>query len=167
MSEIVNRVAQSNIITLHLEDFYPKEERVIIDIKDQLWQGFALKEKNFREFIDTHNWPQYQNKLVAVHCSADAIVPTWAYMLVAAALQPFAKEIFFGNAEMLEIFLFNKALQQLNVEEFKDTKVVVKGCGNKPIPASAYLQITALLRPLVKSIMFGEACSTVPVYKKK
>lgn len=110
MSEIVNRVAQSNIITLHLEDFYPKEERVIIDIKDQLWQGFALKEKNFREFIDTHNWPQYQNKLVAVHCSADAIVPTWAYMLVAAALQPFAKEIFFGNAEMLEIFLFNKAL---------------------------------------------------------
>jgi hypothetical protein len=167
MGEIINRVSQSEIITLHLEDFYPREDPIIIDIKEQLWQGLVLKEKDFRTFIKLHNWQQYQNKHVAVYCSEDAIVPTWAYMLVASALCPFAKEIFFGNIEMFKTFLFNKAIQQLDVADFKDAKVVIKGCASKQVPTSAYLQITTLLQPVVKSLMFGEACSTVPVFKRK
>jgi len=167
MSEIINRVAQSEIITLHLEDLLPKEEIAVIDVKNQLWQGLVLKENDFRAFIKTHNWQQYQNKLVAVHCSEDAIVPTWAYMLVASALQPFAKEIFFGDVEMFYSFLINKAIQQIDVTAYTDAKVVIKGCASKQVPTSAYLQITTLLQPYVKSLMFGEACSTVPVYKRK
>ncbi len=167
MGEIVNRVAQSEIITLHLEDFLPKEEIAEIDIKEQLWQGLVLKENDFREFIKTHNWQQYQNKLITVHCSEDAIVPTWAYMLVASALQPFAKEIFFGDIEMFNAFFINKTIQQIDVTAYKDAKVVIKGCSSKQVPTSAYLQITTLLQPIVKSLMFGEACSTVPVYKRK
>lgn len=164
---IINRVAGSGLIEINLEDYYPKEERVEIDIKNNLYEGLILKEKDFREFIKNNDWSQYKNKFVAITCSADAIVPTWAYMLVAVSLQPFAKRFVFGDLKTLETVLFLEAIRKIDPEEFRDKKIVIKGCGNLPIPESAYVEITRKLSPVAKSIFYGEPCSTVPIMKKK
>lgn len=165
--EITNKVATSGLITIDLEDLHVKGERVLFDIKGWLFEELILREKDFREYIKQHDWTQYKDKLVAVTCSADAIVPTWAYMLIATALQPFAKKIVFGDLKKLEETLFSEQLSKLNPEDYKDQKIVIKGCSNIDVPVSAYVELTALLRPIVKSIMYGEPCSTVPVWKVK
>lgn len=162
---IINRVASSGLITVNLEDYYMEGERVTFDIKDYLFEELLLREKDFREFVKTNDWSKYQGKLVCITCSNDAIVATWAYMLVAAAMQPFAKKIVFGNQETLETVLFAQALSKLNVEDYRNQRVVIKGCGDKPVPNSAYVELTRILQPVAKSIMYGEPCSTVPVYK--
>ena len=164
---IINRVATSGLITLNLEDFYTKGERVVYDIKENLFQGMMLKEKDFREFIKTHDWTQYKDKNVAILCSVDAIVPTWAYMLLATKMAPYANQFVFGSLENLETVLFVKAFANIDIARYADQRIVVKGCGDIEIPVSAYVEITKLLTPVVKSIMFGEACSTVPVFKRK
>ncbi|HET6245466.1 MAG: DUF2480 family protein [Bacteroidetes bacterium] len=165
--EIENKVDKSGLITLNLEDFYPQGDRILFDIKECLYQGIILKEKEFREFIKNHNWDKYQNKFVAIYCSADAIVPTWAYMLLTAELEPFASKLVFGDLHLLETVLFLDALKNLEIPKYKDERVIIKGCSKFPVPPSAYVELTRLLRPVAKSIMFGEACSTVPIYKKK
>ncbi|HEV7380008.1 MAG TPA: DUF2480 family protein [Dyadobacter sp.] len=164
--EIVNRVATSGIISLDLEELYHPGERVLYDIKDNLWQGMILKEKDFRDFLKSHDWASYAGKNVAVICSEDAIVPTWAYMLLAVHLEQYAHEIVFGDTEVLEAKLFSDAIAKIDAEEYRGKRVVVKGCSKYPVPISAYMEITALLKPVVQSLMFGEPCSTVPLYKK-
>jgi hypothetical protein len=164
--EIINRVANSPLVTLDLEEYYQPGERVVVDIKDQLFQEMILKEKDFRNFIRTQDWSQYKNKFVAITCSADAIIPTWAYMLLTSALQPFTRTIVFGTIEDLETKIFSDQLQQLEWNKFKDAKVVIKGCSKVNVPAAVYVEATRLLMPWASSIMFGEPCSTVPVYKK-
>ena len=166
MEEITNRVANSGLITLDLGEMYPAGERVLLDIKDQLFQGLILREKDFREFITTHDWSQYNNKLVAITCTADAIIPDWSWMLLASALQPFAKKIVFGDLEKLETVLFTEVLSAFDSEQYREARVVIKGCGDKPVPKTAYIELTRVLQPVVKSIMYGEPCSTVPVYKR-
>ncbi len=166
MEGIVNRVASSKLISLNLEDYYPKGERMQYDLKNNLFQGMILKETDFRESIRIHDWQQYEGKLVAVTCSADAIIPTWAYMLIASRLVSFANEIIFGNLQTLEDHLMKKAIEGINPEDFRDAKVVVKGCGDLPITESAYVELTKKLTPVVSTLMFGEPCSTVPIYKK-
>lgn len=166
-SEFVNKVSESGIITLNLEDFYPKDETAVFDMKDHLFMGLILKEKDFREAMKNLDLMPYKEKNVALTCSADAIIPVWAYMLVASYLQPVAKEIVFGDADFLHKTLFIKNIDQINIEDYKDQRVVIKGCGELPISETAYVAITNKLRPVVKSIMYGEPCSTVPVYKKK
>ncbi len=164
--EIINKVANSPLVTLNLEDYYPQGERVVYDIKDNLFQEMILREKDFRAFVKEHDWTQYQDACVALNCSVDAIVPTWAYMLLATKLEPFVKMLVYGSLETLESLLFKEALRKINLEEFRDAKVVVKGCGHLPVPVFAYTEITRLLRPYASSIMYGEPCSTVPLYKK-
>jgi hypothetical protein len=164
--EIINRVDQSGLTEINLEDFYPKGERVVIDVKENLFQGLILREKDFREFVKNENWSKYKDKFVAITCSADAIVPTWAYMLLSTSLQPFAKYVVFGDLKILETVLFTQALSKINPEDFRDKKAVIKGCGNLPVPESAYVELTRILTPVAKSIMYGEPCSTVPVMKK-
>jgi hypothetical protein len=165
-NEIVNRVVNSSLITFDLEEYYQWGERVLIDIKDQLYQGLVLKEKDFREFIRSHNWSFYQDKYVAVHCSEDAVIPTWAYMLISSSLQPFARKIVFGNLDDLEKKIYCDVLATVDWKKFEGAKVVIKGCSKVPVPVSAYMQATECLKPFAQSIMFGEACSTVPVFKK-
>ncbi|MGQ0828207.1 MAG: DUF2480 family protein [Bacteroidota bacterium] len=163
---IINKVAQSGLTTIDLESFYPQGERLLFDIKDLLFQGLILKEKDFREFIKKEDWTTYKDKYVALICSADAIVPTWAYMLLATQLEPFAKRVVFGDLETLETILYNEIFSKLNINDYKDARIVIKGCGDLPVPRSAYVELTRILRPIAKSIMYGEACSTVPLYKK-
>lgn len=164
--EIVNRVATSGIVSLDLEELYHPGERVIFDIKDQLFQGLILREKDFREFLKNHDWSQYTGKNIGIICSEDAIVPTWAYMLLAVQLQPFANSVVFGDLNALEEKLFNDAIAKIDLKEFEDKRVVVKGCSKVSVPVSAYVEVARLLKPVVKSLMFGEPCSTVPLYKK-
>lgn len=166
-TEIVNRVAQSALITINLEDFYHSGERVVFDMKECLYMGLILREKDFREWVKNHDWEQYNGKNVSIICSADAVVPTWAYMLVAERLQQHAHFFVFGNSEMLENALFLKALQNLSPQEYEDKMVVIKGCFDKPVPTGAYTEITRMLAPYVKSLMYGEPCSTVPIFKRK
>lgn len=167
MSELfTNKVAESGIITIDLEKYFPKEEIVLFDLKEYLFMGLILKEKDFRQALKELNTENYQNKTVAVTCSTDAIIPMWAYMLVASLLQPIAKEIIFGNQQDAEKKILFKNISSLPIEEYIDKRVVIKGCGEKFIPAEAYLEITKRLRPFAKSIMYGEPCSTVPVYKQ-
>ncbi|MEZ4886076.1 MAG: DUF2480 family protein [Chitinophagales bacterium] len=163
---IVNRVAQSGILTLNLEDFYPKKEMVLFDIKNYLYMELMLKEKEFRTSLKELDWSIYENQHVAITCTTDAIVPIWAYMLIAAYLEPIAASMVFGDLELLKTLLFDKALGKINPEDYRDKRVVVKGCGDKAVPISAYVEITRLLKPVVKSIMYGEPCSTVPIYKQ-
>lgn len=164
---IPNKIADSGLITLSLEDYYPKGERKHLDIAPWLYEGVILREKDFRESVKNHDWAQYQDCFVSVGCSEDAIIPQWAYMLLGAALEPFAKKTIWGNPEMLESMLMDEALAQADFSEFKDQRVILKGCSKLPIPPHAYLHFVSRLKPLVKSLMFGEACSTVPVYKRK
>ncbi|HMI00826.1 MAG TPA: DUF2480 family protein [Pedobacter sp.] len=163
----VNKVAASGLITFNLEEYLHTGERVVYDIKDNLFHGLMLREKDFREFVKTHDWQSYKGKNVAIICSADAIVPTWAYMLLANKLKPYANEVVFGSLETLETVLFSKALAKIDLKAFEGERVVVKGCADIDLPVSAYVEITNLLSPVVKSIMYGEPCSTVPIYKRK
>ena len=165
--EIINKVAQSGLITINLSDYYPKEEKVVLDIADKLFQGLILREKEFRDYVASENWARFSGKLVAVLCSADAIIPTWAYMLLAIHLQPHAKFVFFGTPEQMDIALMQEKISQIDAQQFKDARVVIKGCSDFPVPVAAYVQLTSLLRPYVKSIMYGEPCSTVPLFKRK
>jgi hypothetical protein len=167
VSEIINKVSQSGLQTLNLEDLYTPGERVVFDLRPLLFQDLILREKDFREFIKSNDWSQFQDKLVAVTCSTDAIVPTWAYMLISIALEPYAKTVFYGTIQEMETFLFVDQLSRLDLSQYKDQKVVVKGCGDIPVPTNAFVQVARLLRPHVKSIMYGEPCSTVPLYKSK
>lgn len=167
MDEIVNRVAQSALISLDLEDYYPKEETVLFDIKDYLFMGMILKEKDFRTAMQEHGWEQYRNKNVAITCTADAVVPMWAYMLVMTYLQPMVHFAAFGDVESVNRTVFLQNLQNIDISEFADKRIVVKGCGDKGAGEAAYVEITRLLLPVVKSIMYGEPCSTVPIFKKK
>jgi hypothetical protein len=167
MDAIINKVAESGLITIDLEELYTPGERALIDIKDWLYEELILKEKDFREYIKQHDWSSYQNKLVAVNCSADAIVPTWAYMLVAVALAPFANKIVFGSLEQLEETLFEEKIAAMDITSFSDQRIIVKGCSKVNVPVSAYVHLTFRLQPFVKSIMYGEPCSTVPLYKRK
>lgn len=164
--EIVNRVANSGLVTLDLESYYHPGERVVYDLKDNLFMEAILREKDFREFLKSHDWNQYTGKNVAVICSADAIVPTWAYMLLAVHLEPYANMVVFGDLQTLEDKLFYDALSRINPEDYQGARVVVKGCSNYPVPVSAYVEVSRLLRPVVQSLLFGEPCSTVPLYKK-
>jgi len=167
MEEIVNKVEGSGIISIDLEEFYVHGERVIFDIKPHLFMEQILKEKDFREFIKTNDWSAYKGKLVGIICGADAIVPTWAYMLIALALEPFAKKVFFADLNGIENLLFAEKLAAIEPSVYRDARVVIKGCGEKYIPTNAYVQLSALLKPFAKSIMYGEPCSTVPLYKAK
>ena len=164
---IVNKVAQSGLITLDPATFYPQGERVVYDIKDNLYMELMLREKDFREFVKTHDWAQYEGKNVAITCTADAIVPAWAYMLIANKLAPYASEVVFGDADVLETILFLKGIATMDVEQYRDQRLVIKGCGDTPVPVSAYVELTKKLTPVVKSLMFGEPCSTVPLYKRR
>jgi hypothetical protein len=166
MSEpIVNKVAESGLVEIDLEDFYPSGETAVFDLKDYLFMGLILKEKDFREALKKGDFSGYRDKLVAVTCSADAIIPMWAYMLVTTYLQPIAREIVAGDESFLHKTLFLRNINRLDPAGFTDKRVVIKGCGDKPIGEFAYLEITRILRPVVKSIMYGEPCSTVPVFK--
>lgn len=168
MSEpFVNKVAESGLITLDLEKFYPKGETAVFDLKDHLFMGLILKEKDFREALKKLDWSVYQDKNVAFTCSADAIIPVWAWMLVVSYLQPVAKEIVMGDEKELHRSLYLKNIDAIDVNEFAGQRVVIKGCGEIPIADYVYMEITKKLRPVVKSIMYGEPCSTVPVYKQK
>jgi len=164
--QIINKVAGSGLITFNLEEYYQPGERVLLDIKDQLYQGLILKEKDFRDFIKANNWSAYQGKYVSIICSANAIVPTWAYMLLVLALQPYAKHVVFGTSEDMEKALFYDAFKGMDWSQFTDAKVVVKGCSKVDVPVAIYAEVTRQLRPYVSSLMFGEPCSTVPLYKK-
>jgi hypothetical protein len=164
---IINKVAQSALTTLDLEKFYPEEELVVFDLKNHLFMELILKEKEYREALKNVDWSVYQNKIVAITCSTDAIIPLWAYMLAVSYIQPFARNIFFGTEKEVRNILFLKNLEQINPKEFEGKRVVVKGCGDKKIPETAYVEITKILRPVVKSIMYGEPCSTVPIFKQK
>jgi len=167
MSEpFINKVAESGIITLNLEDYYPKEAIKLFDMKDYLFMGLILKEKDFREALKEMDLSVYNNKIVALTCSADAVIPIWAYMLVASALQPVAKEIIFGNEADAVKNILVKNIASIPVQEFADKRIVIKGCGELAVTESAYIEITKLLRPMAKAIMYGEPCSTVPVFKK-
>ena len=162
---IINKVASSGIITLDLEEHYPQGKRVLFDLKPLLWQEVALKEADLRAFVKEHDWTQYKDQFVSVHCSVDAIVPTWAYMLVATHLQPYAAFVSHGDLEQLERAIFTRFIAQLDVAPYQGSRVVVKGCSKVPVPLNAYVELSAKLLPVVKSLMFGEPCSTVPLYK--
>ena len=164
---LINKVTESALVTINLEDYYPKENIVLFDLKDYLFMGLILKEKDFREALKNLDLAPFKGKLVTVTCSADAVIPMWAYMLVASYLQPVASEVFFGNEEEVKNQLLLKNIAQIPTEEFTDKRIVIKGCGELPVGEAAYLSATKLLRPLAKSIMYGEPCSTVPIFKRK
>ena len=167
MDQVINKVSESSLITLNLEDYFPKEEVVLFDMKDYLFMGLILKEKDFREALKNLELSQFKNQFVAVTWSVDAVIPIWAYMLVASYLHPVAKTVIFGTMEELKRQLLLKNISAIDPAEFVDKRVVIKGCGELPIGEAAYLEATKLLRPVVKSIMYGEPCSTVPIFKKK
>ncbi len=166
-NKIINKVTESLLTTVDLEEYAPKGELAVFDLKEHLFMGLILKEKDFREALKTLDWEQYKDKLVAITCTVDAIIPMWAYMLVATNLQPIAKEVIFGQENDILPNIWIKNLSAINGSDFLDKRVVVKGCGEHPIPQVAYVEITNKLRPYVKSIMYGEPCSTVPIFKRK
>jgi hypothetical protein len=163
--EIINRVTNSKLITLDLEDYYPEGKRILFDIAPWLFEGLVLREKDFRASVKTHDWLEYKESFVALFCSTDAIVPDWAYMLITIQLEPFSKKTILGKLEDLETSLYQDIINNLDISSFKGKSIIIKGCSKKPVPSSAYVMITKKLKPIVKSIMFGEACSSVPLYK--
>ena len=165
--EIINRVSNSKLKTFDLEEIYPEGQRVLFDIKDWLYQELILKETDFRASVKNHDWSQYRNSFVAINCSVDAIIPSWAFMLVASELIPFANKVVIGDLELLETAIYQELISFLDFKEFENVPVIIKGCANKPIPNSAYAFLIEKLQPIAKSIMFGEACSTVPLFKSK
>ena len=167
MEEIVNRVANSVLQVFDLEDYYPEGPRFSIDVSQWLYEGLVLREKDFREQLKNHNWDAYKDGFVALSCSTDAIVPAWAFMLITAHLEPVAKNVFWGTIPQMEIGLYQEILQKLDYSSYQDKPVIIKGCSRKPVPQEVYVLATQKLMPVAKSIMFGEACSAVPVYKRK
>lgn len=167
MGEIVNRVAKSPLVTIDLEDYYPEGRRMVFDLKDFLYEELILKEKDFRESLKNHDWSQYQDAYVAMDCSTDAIIPSWAFLLAATYLQPYAKKIVKGNLVNLETSVYQEIIQNLDVSQWEGKKIIVKGCSRKPVPDAAYIQLIEKIQPEIQSLMYGEACSTVPLLKKK
>ena len=165
MKEIKNRVAESKLVTIDLEDYYQQGKRVIFDIKDWLFQELILKEKDFRDQVKNHDWSQYQNSFVALSCSADAIIPSWAYLLITSQMSPFAQRIVVGDLVTLETAIYQEIISNLSIDDYKNKPIIIKGCANKPIPETAYIQLISRLIPIAKSVMYGEACSTVPLFK--
>lgn len=163
---IENKVTNSSLLTLDLEEWYPESDVMELDIASLLVEGLLLREKDFRTFISENDWSQYQDKHVALFCSTDAIIPRWAWMLLSTSLHPYAKTIIFGTTQTLVEEFYRQKIATLNVEEYRDQRVVIKGCSKRAVPVQAYVQITARLSPVVKSIMYGEPCSTVPVFKR-
>jgi len=165
--EILNKVANSKLKTIDLEEFYPSGERIIFDITSWLFEGLILREKDFREQVKHHDWEQYKNKYVALTCSSEAIIPSWAFLLLTTALNPYAKKIVVGDLVLLETVIFEEIINNLEISEYENLPVIIKGCTNKPIPQTAYILLISKLQKVSRSIMFGEACSTVPLYKRK
>jgi hypothetical protein len=165
--EIINRIANSKLITLDLEDYYPTGKRIVLDIKDWLFHEIILKEKDFREHLNNHDWEQYKDCYVALNCSSDAIIPSWAYLLISSYLTPFTKKTVVGSLELLETVLYTDIINQLDTTNLIEKPVIIKGCANKPIPPTAYAQLIQKIQLVAKTVMFGEACSTVPLYKAK
>jgi hypothetical protein len=168
MSEsLINKVAESGLVSIDLAGFLPNNEIIVFDIKPYLFMELILKEKEFRASLSEIDWSKYQDKIVAIHCSADAIIPMWANMLVASSLSMTAKAIYFGDENKVREQILLEAINAIDVSEYNEQRIVIKGCGETLIGESAYIAITQKLRPVVKSLMYGEPCSTVPVYKKK
>jgi len=165
--ELVNKIAQSGLITIKLEEWLPEVETAYFDIKEYLFQGLILKEKDFRAALKEHDWAQYQDKVVLIYCSADAIVPVWANMLIAAYAAPFAAEVLEGKEEDYYRQALDREIAALDAGKYAGERLVIKGCSDRPVPLSAYVALTSKLQPHAKSIMFGEPCSTVPIYKQK
>ena len=163
---LVNRVAQSGLITIKLEEFFPEEPLTRFDLKDYLYMELILKEKEFRQALKEHDWTQYEGTHLLVSCSSDAIIPVWAYMLVVAYAEPFAKTVFQGTEEEFFKMTFLQTIQQMDLPDFEGKRVVIKGCSDKPVPPAAYVELTRQLRPYAQSIMYGEPCSTVPIFKR-
>jgi hypothetical protein len=164
--ELINRVANSGLVTLNLENFFPPEEVLQFDLKDYLFMELILKEKEFRQALKEHDWEQYRGKHVVVFCSSDAIIPVWAFMLVGAYAAPVAASVFQGSKEEFYKQAFMQALSRLDVSQHEGARIVIKGCSNKPVPPAAYVELTRLLQPFAQSIMYGEPCSTVPIFKR-
>ncbi|MEZ4987955.1 MAG: DUF2480 family protein [Saprospiraceae bacterium] len=164
---LVNRVANSGLVTIKLEGFFPRQEQMTFDMKDYLFMGLVLKEKDFREALAVHDWAAYQGKILLVHCSMDAIIPLWAYMLVATHAAPYAIDVFQGTAADYIKYHYLKTIHEMDMTPYEGQRIVIKGCSDEPVPAAAYLALSRRLQPVAKSIMFGEPCSTVPVYKKR
>ena len=167
MDEIVNKVANSVLEVFDLEDYYPSGIRTQLDVSQWLLDGFLLKEKDFREALKNHDWSKFQNHFVAIHCSTDAIIPAWSSILVTVYLSPFAKKVVVGNLTDLETSLYQEILPTLDYSKYQDKPIILKGCSKKPVPESAYIMAIQKLQPFAKSIMYGEACSAVPLFKKK
>lgn len=167
MDNIINKVANSSLLNFDLESLFVSGKRINLDISDWLWQGMIIREKEFKQHIKEHNWAQYQDSLVYITCKADAIIPNWSYMLIAAELSGICKFYHLGTAEQLNEVVFTSKIEQLDLKEFKDQRVLIKGCSDAEVPSSAYVLLSQKLLPIVKSLMYGEACSNVPVYKKK
>lgn len=165
--EIVNRIARSPVVNIDLEDFYPRGKRVLLDIKDWLFEGIILKEKDFRNTVTNHDWSQYEGAYVALTCSEEAIIPSWAYLLLTTKLVPFAKKVVVGDLELLETTVFIEIINDMDISQYQNKPVIIKGCANKPIPPSAFSFLIERVQPVAKKIMYGEACSTVPLYKEK
>jgi hypothetical protein len=163
---LINKVAESGIVTLNLEMFFPEKEFVVFDIKDYLFHGLILKEKEFREALKLLDWAAYQDKIVLVNCSTDAIIPLWAYMLIENYLVNVAADSYQGSTEDYLRMHYKKVIESMDVLQYKEQRIVIKGCGTKPVPSYAYAVITKVLKPFAQSIMFGEPCSTVPVFKR-
>lgn len=163
---LVNRVANSGLITLNLEDYFPTEELMIFDLKDYLFHELILKEKDFRQALKEHDWEQYKGKHLAIYCSNDAIIPIWAFMLVATLAKPYALTIIQGDANAFYTNHYKKTLAAFEASQYEGKRIVIKGCSNKPVPASAYVELAHLLQPVAQSIMYGEPCSTVPIFKR-
>lgn len=167
MSDIVNRVSQSSLVTFDLEEYYPKGDRILIDISPWLFEGMILREKEFRAHVLNHSWADYKDTYVALTCSTDAIVPAWAFMLITTQLQPYATKVVKGDLKDLETILYADVISELDLTEFVDKPVIIKGCSNKPVPSNAYIWATEKIQSVAKSVMYGEACSSVPLYKRK
>lgn len=163
----INKVSQSGIVTIDLETLVNTNDIAVIDIQTQLFQGLILREKDFREFCKNHDWQQYANKIVGIYCSTDAIIPTWAYMLIVSKLSGIAQKIVFGNLETTRVAAWHQAIEALPIADYTDKRIVIKGCSKNEVPVSAYVHISEKMIPVAQSLMFGEPCSTVPVYKKK
>lgn len=165
--EIENKIANSSLKIIDLEEYYPTEERVFFDLKGLLWQEQVLREAEFRDFLKNQDWSTYKNKYVAINCTADAIIPSWAFLLITTYLQPFAKKIIKGDLLLLEIFIYQEIIDQIPINTFENARLLIKGCSKIEIPDQAYIYLIQRMQPYAKSIMFGEACSTVPLFKQK